>query len=84
MESKVLKPTPGQIETVSIVFPNQMKRGQSQVQTVDTERMTDAECSELDEALEYQCLILSIKHISRKTIFQCGSFLVGAGSGYVY
>ena len=34
---------------------------------------------------EHQCPILSVKLISRKTIFQCGSFLVGdGGSGYVY
>lgn len=58
MESKCLEPTPGQL--VSESFPQTRgKKGQSQVQTVDTEKeRTDAEKGELDEALrEYQGLI---------------------------
>lgn len=73
MESKALEPTPGQIEIVSS-FPKlegkklEGKKGSVRFPLWTLQELTDAESSELDEVLEYQCPILSIKHTSEKKL----------------
>lgn len=47
MESKALKPTPGQIEIVSKVFPNQKKKVKVGFRLWTQKEMKDAECGEL-------------------------------------
>lgn len=79
MESKALKPTPGQIQSIQ-----DSPKLQEQVSRILCEHC-DAERSGLDEALKNINAQFRVLSIPLGKISQCGSFLVRAGeSGYVF